>query len=366
MADGDSSRNDVKKPSSKKMYSADRVIGNGSFGIVYQATCNNTGETVAIKKVLQDRRYKNRELQIMKIVSHPNIVEVRDCFYSKGRNRDVYLNLVMEYIPETVYQTIRNHSKACLTIPYIHTKVYCYQICRAIAYCHSVGICHRDIKPQNLLLDPKTHIVKLCDFGSAKILVKGETNVSYICSRYYRSPELIFESQNYNTQIDTWSLGCVFAECYLGSPLFQGGSAVDQLVEIIKVLGVPSKNEVLAMNPNYDKFIFPQDLPPLSWAKVFAAVKHDDQPMPEEAIKLLQKFLQYSPESRIKPFEALADPFFDEIRDPNTTLKNEKSLPPLFNFTEDEFKKMDELNIRDKMMRVAPDASFNSHEATDD
>lgn len=352
MADADSNRKDAKKPSNttKKMYSADRVIGNGSFGIVYQATCNNTGETVAIKKVLQDRRYKNRELQIMKIVGHPNIVEVRDCFYSKGRNRDVYLNLVMEYIPETVYQTIRNHSKACLTIPYIYTKVYCYQICRAIAYCHSVGICHRDIKPQNLLLDPSSHVVKLCDFGSAKILVKGEANVSYICSRYYRSPELIFESTNYNTQIDTWSLGCVFAECYLGSPLFQGGSAVDQLVEIIKVLGVPSKEEVLAMNPNYDKFVFPQDLPPLSWDKVFSNVSYHESPMPQEAINLLQQFLQYHPELRITPFQALADPFFDEIRSQEVVLPNEKPLPALFNFSEDEQKKMKDLNIYEKMV----------------
>jgi len=350
MADNDSSRSDAKKPSSKKMYSADRVIGNGSFGIVYQATCNNTGETVAIKKVLQDRRYKNRELQIMKIVSHPNIVEVRDCFYSKGRNRDVYLNLVMEYIPETVYQTIRNHSKACITIPYIYTKIYCYQICRAIAYCHSAGICHRDIKPQNLLLDPGSHIVKLCDFGSAKILKKDEANVSYICSRYYRSPELIFESTNYNTMIDTWSLGCVFAECYLGSPLFQGGSAVDQLVEIIKVLGVPSKEEVLAMNPNYDKFVFPQDLPPLSWEKVFSNVSYEDNPMPEEAINLLEQFLRYNPKTRITPFKALADPFFDEIRAEEVPLPNEKPLPPLFNFTEDEHKKMEELNIYEKMV----------------
>jgi len=353
MADDVGSRKDTRKPSSngtKKMYSADRVIGNGSFGIVYQATCNNSGETVAIKKVLQDRRYKNRELQIMKIVSHPNIVEVRDCFYSKGRNRDVYLNLVMEYIPETVYQTIRNHSKACITIPYIYTKIYCYQICRAIAYCHSAGICHRDIKPQNLLLDPGSHIVKLCDFGSAKILKKDEANVSYICSRYYRSPELIFESTNYNTMIDTWSLGCVFAECYLGSPLFQGGSAVDQLVEIIKVLGVPSKEEVLAMNPNYDKFVFPQDLPPLSWEKVFSNVSYEDNPMPEEAINLLEQFLRYNPKTRITPFKALADPFFDEIRAEEVPLPNEKPLPPLFNFTEDEHKKMEELNIYEKMV----------------
>jgi glycogen synthase kinase 3 beta len=75
------------------------------------------------------------------------------------------------------------------------------QLLRSLAYIHSVGICHRDIKPQNLLLNPATGILKLCDFGSAKILVAGEPNVSYICSRYYRAPELIFGATNYTTNI---------------------------------------------------------------------------------------------------------------------------------------------------------------------
>lgn len=76
-----------------------------------------------------------------------------------------------------------------------------YQLFRSLAFIHSLGICHRDIKPQNLLLDPETGILKLCDFGSAKHLVKGEPNVSYICSRYYRAPELIFGAIDYTTKI---------------------------------------------------------------------------------------------------------------------------------------------------------------------
>lgn len=78
-----------------------------------------------------------------------------------------------------------------------------YQLFRSLAYIHSLGICHRDIKPQNLLLDPDTGVLKLCDFGSAKHLVKGEPNVSYICSRYYRAPELIFGAIDYTTKIGT-------------------------------------------------------------------------------------------------------------------------------------------------------------------
>lgn len=86
-------------------------------------------------------------------------------------------------------------------MPMLQIKLYMYQLLRSLAYIHSVGICHRDIKPQNLLLNPATGVLKLCDFGSAKILVAGEPNVSYICSRYYRAPELIFGATNYTTYI---------------------------------------------------------------------------------------------------------------------------------------------------------------------
>jgi serine/threonine protein kinase len=87
------------------------------------------------------------------------------------------------------------------TMPILEVKLYIYQLFRSLAYIHSQGICHRDIKPQNLLLDPNTGVLKLCDFGSAKILVENEPNVSYICSRYYRAPELIFGATNYTTKI---------------------------------------------------------------------------------------------------------------------------------------------------------------------
>jgi serine/threonine protein kinase len=93
----------------------------------------------------------------------------------------------------------------------------------------------RDIKPHNLLVDPVRHVLKLCDFGSAKAFVPGEPNVAYICSRFYRAPELVFGATDYTTAIDVWSEGCVFAELLIGSPIFPGSSGVDQLVEIIKV-----------------------------------------------------------------------------------------------------------------------------------
>ncbi|KAG2684027.1 hypothetical protein I3843_10G059100 [Carya illinoinensis] len=289
------------EPKQTISYMAERVVGTGSFGIVFQAKCLETGETVAIKKVLQDRRYKNRELQLMRVMDHPN----------------------------TMYRVLKHYSSANQRMPLIFVKLYLYQIFRGLAYIHTVpGVCHRDLKPQNLLVDPLTHQVKLCDFGSAKMLVKGEANISYICSRFYRAPELIFGATEYTTSIDIWSAGCVLAELLLGQPLFPGENAVDQLVEIIKVLGTPTREEIRCMNPNYTDFRFPQ-IKAHPWHKVF------HKRMPPEAIDLASRLLQYSPSLRCTALEACAHPFFDELREPNARLPNGRPLPPLFNFKQE-------------------------------
>ncbi|XP_077149739.1 glycogen synthase kinase-3 beta isoform X2 [Ranitomeya variabilis] len=311
-------------------YTDTKVIGNGSFGVVYQAKLCDSGELVAIKKVLQDKRFKNRELQIMRKLDHCNIVRLRYFFYSSGEKKDeVYLNLVLDYVPETVYRVARHYSRAKQALPMIYVKLYMYQLFRSLAYIHSFGICHRDIKPQNLLLDPDTAVLKLCDFGSAKQLVRGEPNVSYICSRYYRAPELIFGATDYTSSIDVWSAGCVLAELLLGQPIFPGDSGVDQLVEIIKVLGTPTREQIREMNPNYTEFKFPQ-IKAHPWTKVFRART------PPEAIALCSRLLEYTPTARLTPLDACAHSFFDELRDPNPKLPNGREFPALFNFTTQE------------------------------
>ncbi|XP_033711681.1 glycogen synthase kinase-3 beta isoform X8 [Tursiops truncatus] len=287
-------------------YTDTKVIGNGSFGVVYQAKLCDSGELVAIKKVLQDKRFKNRELQIMRKLDHCNIVRLRYFFYSSGE------------------------------------KLYMYQLFRSLAYIHSFGICHRDIKPQNLLLDPDTAVLKLCDFGSAKQLVRGEPNVSYICSRYYRAPELIFGATDYTSSIDVWSAGCVLAELLLGQPIFPGDSGVDQLVEIIKVLGTPTREQIREMNPNYTEFKFPQ-IKAHPWTKDSSGTGHFTSGVrvfrprtPPEAIALCSRLLEYTPTARLTPLEACAHSFFDELRDPNVKLPNGRDTPALFNFTTQE------------------------------
>lgn len=333
-------------------YTGCRPIGNGSFGVVFQARLiRNEGEPphesghddVAIKKVLQDKRFKNRELQIMRVLRHPNVVDLRAFFYTHGDKRDeLYLNLVLEFVPETVYRASRHYTKAKQTMPMLLVKLYMYQVLRSLVYTHSLGICHRDIKPQNLLLDPRTGVLKLCDFGSAKILVPGEPNVSYICSRYYRAPELIFGATNYTTNIDIWSTGCVMAELMQGMPLFPGESGIDQLVEIIKVLGTPSREEIKTMNPNYMEHKFPQ-IRPHPFSKIFRPRT------PADAIDLISSLLQYTPQSRLTAVEAMCHPFFDELREEDVILSNGRPMPDLFNFTKEE------LSVRpDLIPRLVP------------
>jgi glycogen synthase kinase 3 beta len=255
---------------------------------------------------------------------------------------EVFLNLVLEYVPETVYRASRHYAKLKQTMPMLLIKLYMYQLLRSLAYIHSIGICHRDIKPQNLLLNPTTGVLKLCDFGSAKILVGGEPNVSYICSRYYRAPELIFGATNYTTYIDIWSTGCVMAELMQGQPLFPGESGIDQLVEIIKVLGTPTREQIKTMNPNYMEHKFPQ-IRPHPFTKVFRPRT------PSDAIDLIGRLLEYTPTARLTAVEALCHPFFDELRTGDMRMPNGREMPLLFNWTKEE------LSIRpDLIHRLVP------------
>ncbi|KAL2888592.1 cmgc/gsk protein kinase [Ceratocystis lukuohia] len=315
-------------------YTQCKIVGNGSFGVVFQTKLTPSGEDAAIKRVLQDKRFKlPTHLIGFLLFRHPNIVQLKAFFFSNGERKDeVFLNLVQEFVPETVYRASRFFTKMKSTMPILEIKLYTYQLFRALAYIHSQGICHRDIKPQNLLLDPSTGILKLCDFGSAKILVEHEPNVSYICSRYYRAPELIFGATNYTTKIDVWSTGCVMAELMLGQPLFPGESGIDQLVEIIKVLGTPTREQIRTMNPNYMEHKFPQ-IKSHPFHKVFR--KAD-----ASAIDLIEKLLEYTPTERHSAIDAMIHPFFDELRDPATKLPDSRhqsgqlrDLPALFNFT---------------------------------
>ena len=247
-----------------------------------------------------------------------------------GKQKDeTYLCLVMEYMPTTICRYVGKMKQAMRVIPPIMTKIIMCQLFRSLAYIHSRNICHRDVKPENILFNPESGVLKLGDLGSAKTLVKGEPNVSYICSRYCRPPELLFGSPDYTTKVDMWSSGCVFAQILLGQPLFAAANNMDQLVEVIKVLGTPSLAQIEEMNRKYTRFKFTM-ISPTSLRSLFCAGT------PEDAVELLSRLLSYSPSSRPHPMVACAHPFFDKLREKGTKLPNGFDLPPMFNFSQEE------------------------------
>ena len=163
-------------------YDAQRMIGHGSFGAVFLAKVVNTDDVVAIKKVLQDKRFKNRELQIMRQIAkhpHPYVVALKHHFISKGsKSDDIYLNLVLEYIPETVYSVSKHYNKAKEPFPTFSLKLYMYQLCRSLAHIHGMGICHRCV---DFLLS--LHHIDASNRLNLILLVL------YISSQRYQAPE---------------------------------------------------------------------------------------------------------------------------------------------------------------------------------
>ena len=262
-----------------------------------------------------------------------NIVEMKDHFFTKGAHKEKYSNIVMEYLPTTVHRVIKHFNDVRQPMPLLLVKLYAFQMFKALAFIHSLGCCHRDIKPSNLLVDPnKAHTLKICDFGSVVRLLKGEKHSSYICSRYYRAPELIFGSTEYNTKIDIWSAGCVIVEMLIGQPIFPGESGVDQLVEIMKVLGSPDQAEVEKMNKNYVDVDFKFEVVPVHGWKPYMRKNMEKKEL-GETIDLLNQIFVWIPDQRIEPFKALMMPFFEELRDENTVLPNGDPLPDIFKFS---------------------------------
>ena len=320
------------------------VIGKGAFGKVRLAIVKGTGEKIAIKKVFQDRRYKNRELPIMQELHHPNIVELKSYYCTKAENcsdDEFYLNCIMEYVPQTLSDLISQNRKNHTKFDDFVLKIFSYQMLKCIGYLHSLGICHRDIKPQNILIDPADYTLKLCDFGCAKHLVKTESNISYICSRYYRPPELVVGATIYTTQVDVWSMGCVIAELVLNKPIFAGKSATDQFLEIMKVLGTPSLEQIKNMNNHYKGSSQLPKMDPKPWKEVFKGKSNDDL-----FIDLVANLLVYEPTKRFSPYQALLHPYFNDLK------KKDAKIPKhLFEFKECEIQ-FDKDNIEKLLSQI--------------
>lgn len=154
--------------------------------------------------------------------------------------------MILEFLPTDLGKILRNRHQRKLDL--LDVKLYSWQLFSALDYIAAKGIAHRDVKPANLLIDDTLGILKLADFGNAKILRRTEKYPSYQVTRYYRAPELVFGSQRYTTKVDVWAAGCVLGELLVGKPILMGRDGHDQGKLLVEVFGYPSSAELQAMN----------------------------------------------------------------------------------------------------------------------
>ncbi|XP_064541192.1 glycogen synthase kinase-3 alpha-like isoform X2 [Drosophila montana] len=306
------------------------LIGKGTFGRVYKAQLDQSERLVALKQVDFDPYILEREPKIMNyLVGHCNIVRlIMYCYARLGHARQNYLLLAMEYMPMTLAEFILQQRERPLQSIYV--RVISYQLFRGLGYLHSHFICHRDIKPENTLLDPLTMNLKLSDFGSAKFLQANESSATYVCSRFYRAPELFAKCEIYDTSVDLWSAGCVLAELLKGAPLFASSKHDQaQLLHVIGLLGTAGLERaprVLAASGLDAATVSARP----SWQTLIGNW------VPEDLAALLDDCLQYEAAARISPLRACAHASYDELRTMdalNIQMPNGVRLPPLFNFS---------------------------------
>lgn len=304
-----------------------KLADKGTFGTVYKVKDAKTDQIYAIKRVYQDPSYINTEYHILKLLNHVNCIKTYRGYYTKDKHSEkVFLNIIMEYVPTTLYHIIKFYNKHDLQFPTLIGKVYAYQLFRALMYIENKSIVHRDLKPKNILIETKNHQLILADFGSAKIMQDDTISISYICTRYYRAPELLLGDETYRYKVDIWAAGCIIAEIFLCHPLFMGKSTSDQLLQIIKVLGTPSKDYIDVLLKKKDI-----NLPPCRGLGLLRKLE-GVEPL---IIDLIAKTLIYDPDMRISPLEALLHPCFNELRSAKLQI-NDKDIADLFNFTLDE------------------------------
>jgi glycogen synthase kinase 3 beta len=233
--------------------------------------------------------------------------------------------LAMELLPATLADVIRGWARSSGRTSRSKTKLYAYQLTRALAHIHGMSICHRDVKPQNILVNPTSGMLKLADFGSSKVMCPGESNTSYISSRFYRAPECMLDNSAYSTAIDIWALGCVVAEMIALRPVFPGEDNQDQLYLIMKARGTPSAEDFEYLNPELEADVVQSVLQRPRVGKPWNSVLGTDE-ISHGCKLLLDGLLCWSPQDRLKASQAMAHPYFGAIqRQPEHVLK-ERSL----------------------------------------
>lgn len=193
---------------------------------------------------------------------------------------------------------------------------------RVVAYCHSNGIIHRDIKPDNILLNENGRLI-LADFGLARSNIPIYLHLpnviepmytQEVITLWYRAPELLLGADKYGYEIDNWSIGCVIAEMITLEPIFQGTDRKSQLKAIFEVLGKPT-NDIW---PGVEKLDF--------YKKISTQYESTIEEKPYNT-PLIRGLLTYNPKTRVTAYEALNTKYFDDIRE---TIEIELPAPKIY------------------------------------
>ena len=296
-------------------YQIIKVIGDGTYGKVYEGINIETNEKVAIKKLKNkiqswEECVNQNEVYFLRKLNHENIIKLMEVI--REQNSDV--SYIFEYCDCNLFEFIEKHRKQKTFIPEAKIRNIIYQITSGMKYLHSQKIMHRDLKPENILMILNTNMIKIADFGTAKEVPEFKNNnlTDYVCTRWYRAPECALKSINYDEKIDVWAIGCIMAELYTLKPLFPGMDELDQFNKIVKILGTPEYENwpegytlIQKMNirfPNYTKVDLKN--------KIFSA--NDD------AINFLELIFQYDSKKRPSCSELLKHPYFTEVQRPGS------------------------------------------------
>ena len=295
--------------SSPERYEIVRKLGRGKYSDVFEAVDTSIGSSVVIKVLKPVRKKKiKREVKILQnLIGGPNIVRLLDTVQDPASHT---LSLVFEHVRNVDFRTFYP------TLNDLQLKRYVYELLRSLHYSHSMGIMHRDVKPQNIMIDPTSNTIRLIDWGLAEFYHPGTEYNVRVASRYFKGPELLVNHMKYDYRLDMWSVGCVLAAIlFRKEPFFRGKDNVDQLVQIAAVLGTSDLQRYLdrydlKLDSKVVKLIGLRRKKP--W-KSFVSPETECLCTPE-AIDLLDHLLRYDMCERFQSFEAMNHPYFYPVR----------------------------------------------------
>ncbi|XP_006649599.1 casein kinase II subunit alpha-2-like [Oryza brachyantha] len=290
-------------------YEVVRKVGRGKYSEVFEGINVTTDERCIIKilKPVKKKKIK-REIKILQnLCGGPNIVKLLNIVRDQQSKTP---SLIFEYVNSTDYKVLYP------TLTDYDIRFYIYELLKALDYCHSQGIMHRDVKPHNVMIDHDLRKLRLIDWGLAEFYFPEKAYNVRVASRYFKGPELLVDFQSYDYSLDMWSLGCMFAGMiFRREPFFYGHDNHDQLVKIAKVLGTDQLYAYLnkyriELDPQLESLIGRHIRKP--WSKF---INPDNRHLVSpEAIDFLDRVLRYDHQDRLTAREAMAHPYFEQVR----------------------------------------------------